>query len=434
MLQDGFVAKKYSRIQYQVVALAIAVGIAVVGVVAALQLTKDPDYWLSGAGLVVAVILPITAHVVRGKSNSSPGKLKKVAKELAAAVQDQWSKNVARIAKPYPLEVPFSVMTTATVDPADLHPETEGKDAPPGGGAAQASPPDGPIPVMDTWASIRDQPGAGSLVLDGAFEDIATVFTSDGLHRRMVILGEPGSGKSMIAQWLTVELLKSHPELGLVPVVLSLATWDPDDPLEEWAAAEMAKTYPSLSTVVQAAGNMGRTLAYQLISGNRVLMVLDGLDEMARSNQPKALQRLSQFAQSGQHFVVTCRTEDYARIVYQAGAPLAKTPVIALGPLEIDGVIEYLQETTLLQDSSAHRWDRILEYLVTEPDGPLAIAMTSSLVVWLVCANYSRPETDPDELLAWGSAEEIIDFLLDGLVGAVSRSRRPGRAGRSTGR
>jgi hypothetical protein len=118
-----------------------------------------------------------------------------------------------------------------------------------------------------------------------------------------------------------------------VPVVLSLATWDPDDPLEEWAAAEMAKTYPSLSTVVQAAGNMERTLAYQLISGNRVLMVLDGLDEMARSNQPKALQRLSQFAQSGQHFVVTCRTEDYARIVYQAGAPLAKTPVIALGPL-----------------------------------------------------------------------------------------------------
>ena len=410
--------KKYSRIRLPVITLAFVVMLAVAGVVAALQLAKNPDYWLSGAGLVVAVILPITAHVVRGKSNSSPGKLNKVTKELAAAVQDQWSRNVARITDPYPLEVPFSVMTTATVDPA----------------AAQPSPPDRPIPVMDTWPSIRDQRGAGPLVLDGAFKDIATVFTSDALHRRMVILGEPGSGKSMIAQWLTVELLKSHPELGLVPVVLSLATWDPDDPLEEWAAAEMAKTYPSLSTVVQAAGNMERTLAYQLISGNRVLMVLDGLDEMARSNQPKALQRLSQFAQSGQHFVVTCRTEDYARIVYQAGAPLAKTPVIALGPLEIDGVIEYLQETTLLQDSSAHRWDRILEYLVTEPDGPLAIAMTSPLVVWLVCANYSRPETDPDELLAWGSAEEIIDFLLDGLVGAVSRSRRPGRAGRSTGR
>src|ERR1700734_3217420 len=146
----------------------------------------------------------------------------------------------------------------------------------------------------------------------------------------------------------------------------------------------MAKTYPSLSNVVQAAGNMERTLAYQLISGNRVLMVLDGLDEMAAGNQCDALQRLSQFAESGQHFVVTCRTRDYARIVFQAGTPLAKTPVIALGPLAIDDVIQYLRDTPLLQGSSAHRWDRILEYLVTEPDGPLAIAMTSPLVVWLV--------------------------------------------------
>jgi hypothetical protein len=420
------VAKQYSRIRFPVIALAFVAGLAVIGVAAALRLTKHPGYWLGAAGLMVAVLLTIIAQLRRATSDSSPEGLSKVEKGLAVAVRDQWSRSVARITDPYPLEVPFSVVTVALVDPSDVHlktrqehPKTGGKGASREGAAAPPPPPDKPIPVMDSWASIRDQRGAGPLVLDGAFKDIAAVFATDGLPQRMVILGEPGSGKSMIAQWLTVHLLESHPGMNLVPVFLSLATWDPDEPLEEWAAAEMAQTYPSLSNAVQATGNAERTLAYQLITGKRVLMVLDGLDEMATGNQCSALRRLSEFARDGQHFVVTCRTRDYARIVYQAGAPLARTPVIGLGALAMDDVIQYLRETNLLLGPSADRWDGLLEHLVTEPDGPLAIAMTSPLVVWLVRTNYARPETQPDDLLAWGNAEEITDSLLDGLVDAA---------------
>ena len=417
-------AKKYRKIRFWIIVLALVAGLAVIGGAAALRLTKHPDYWLGAAGLLIAVILSIIAQLRRATADSSPDRLNEVGKELAAAVREQWSKNVARISDPRPLEVPFSVLTTATVDPSDFHSKTEGKtggkDAPQGGATAQPPPRDGPIPVMDTWASIRNQRGAEPLMLDGAFEDIATVFATDGMPHRMVILGEPGSGKSMIAQWLTVHLLESQPTMNLVPVFLSLATWSPAIPLEEWAAAEMVLTYPSLGVAVQGIGNTERTRAYQLISGKRVLMVLDGLDEMATGNQCDALLSLSRFARNGQHFVVTCRTRDYARIVYQAGGkPLARTPVIALGALAMDDVIEYLADTNLLQGPSADRWDRVLDYLVTEPDGPLAIAMTSPLVVWLVRTNYERPETRPDDLFAWASAEEITDFLLDGLVDAA---------------
>lgn len=401
---------KGSKIRPRNAALASAAGLAVIAVVFALRLTNYPDYWLSGVALLVTVLLAFTGHLGRHTSEASSGRLKKVAKQLAGAVLAQWTKNVARITDPYPLRVPFSAVETATADPGDVSLSSA---------AAQPLPPDAPTVVMATWDSIRDQPVAEPLVLDGVFTDIATVFTTSGLHRRMVVLGEPGSGKSMIAQWLTVELLKSHSEVKLVPVLLSLATWNPKTPLEEWAAAEMAQTYQSLSKEVQTAGNMERTLAYQLIAGKHVLMVLDGLDEMATGNQCDALRRLSEFAKSGQQFVVTCRTKDYIRIVDQAGAPLAKTPVIALGPLAMDDVIEYLRGTSLLHGPSAHRWDRFLEYLVTEPDGPLAVAMTSPLVVWLVCTYYFRQDTNPDELFEWGSAEEITDFLLDGLVDAA---------------
>jgi tetratricopeptide (TPR) repeat protein len=325
------------------------------------------------------------ARLLRAPSDFSPGYLDEVAKELGKAVHEQWSRNLERISEPYPLKVRFSPVMTAAVEPPDAY-------------------------------------------RAGVFEDIATVFTN-GRHERMVILGKPGSGKSMIAQYLTVRLLDSHPEREMVPVLLSLARWDPEDPLEEWVAAEMAQTYPSLSRRGRVSGSTERTLAYHLIAGKCVLMVLDGLDEVgigkyalgkaAMDKQCAALRRLSEFAESGQHFVVTCRTEDYDRIVDQARAPLPKTPAIALRSLAMDDVIDYLKATPLLVGPSARRWDRFLDYLQTEPDGPLTVAMSRPLGVWLVRTNYREPETQPDELFRWGSANEIIDFLLGGLVDAA---------------
>src|ERR1700722_13125496 len=127
MLQDGFVAKKYRKIRFWIIALALVAGLAVIGGAAALRLTKHPDYWLNAAGLLVAVLLPIIAQLRSAAVDSSPDRLNKVERDLAAAVCEQWSKNVARISDPYPLEVPFSVLTKATVDPSDFHSETEGK-------------------------------------------------------------------------------------------------------------------------------------------------------------------------------------------------------------------------------------------------------------------------------------------------------------------
>jgi hypothetical protein len=419
MLHDRFVAKRYSSIRFSIIALAFVAGLVAIGGVAALRLTKDPAYWLSGGALAVAVILPIIANLRRDLSSSAPDYLDQVAKDLGKSVANQWSETVTRIKKPYPLQVPFSVVTTAALDPPEGGSETEGNNSSPGHADAPESPGVKEISIMDTWPSIRGKPRAEAVLLDGAFEDIAAVFTGSDLPRRLVILGEPGSGKSMIAQWLTVQLLAGQAEAEQVPVFLSLATWDPSHELEDWAAAQIALTYPFLGEVVQAAGNRERTLAYQLIIAKRVLMVLDGLDEMGTDNQPKALQKLSEFAMDDQCFVVTCRTADYTRIVDRAEIPLARTPVIALGPLEMDVVVQYLKDTRPPQDASARRWDGFDEYLMTEPDGPLAVAMTSSLVVWLVRTNYNRPHTTPDELFEKGSAEDIEEFLLDGLVDAV---------------
>jgi len=68
------VAKKY---RFWIIALALVAGLAVIGGAAALQLTKHPDYWLSAAGLLVAVLLPIIAQLrLKGSVKTKVGRSK----------------------------------------------------------------------------------------------------------------------------------------------------------------------------------------------------------------------------------------------------------------------------------------------------------------------------------------------------------------------
>src|SRR5207247_1673938 len=46
-------------------------------------------------------------------------------------------------------------------------------------------------------------------------------------HRRLVVLGEPGAGKTVLAILLTLSLLERRQSGEPVPVLLGLASWDP---------------------------------------------------------------------------------------------------------------------------------------------------------------------------------------------------------------
>jgi hypothetical protein len=54
--------------------------------------------------------------------------------------------------------------------------------------------------------------------------------------------------------------------------------------------------------------------------------VLDGLDEVAAENRLAAFRGLSEAASKDQPMVVTCRTREYAQIVYDARQRMPGTP------------------------------------------------------------------------------------------------------------
>ena len=161
----------------------------------------------------------------------------------------------------------------------------------------------------------------------------------------------------------------------------------------------MVRIYPRLGRELQGKDGARRTLADWLIDQGRVLMVLDGLDEVSRENQRAAFRKLSEAASKNQAMVVTCRTKEYAQIVYDAKRqPLPKTPVVRLHPLPPAQVRTYLTKADDRQPASP-RFGQLLERIESDPGGPLAAALSSPFALWLVYTVYRDPDMDPAELL-----------------------------------
>ncbi len=67
-------------------------------------------------------------------------------------------------------------------------------------------------------------------------------------RRRLVIIGAPGSGKTTLAVQLLLQLLADWQPEQPIPVLFSLASWDPSRQprAQDWLADQLAQTYPHL--------------------------------------------------------------------------------------------------------------------------------------------------------------------------------------------
>lgn len=108
---------------------------------------------------------------------------------------------------------------------------------------------------------------------------------------RLVITGEPGAGKTLIALDLLLGLLTSpdRADTDPVPVRLSLAGWDTDRSFRPWLADQVHQHFRDRG--ITAAD------ALVLVDQHRILPVLDGLDEMDADTTPVGRRRATRVLQ-----------------------------------------------------------------------------------------------------------------------------------------
>ncbi|MFE3826402.1 NACHT domain-containing protein [Streptomyces sp. NPDC059092] len=280
-----------------------------------------------------------------------------------------------------------------------------------------------PLPVR--WTPSRRVASAGEYVPAGSGTDtIAGTFLRLRPRRRLVVLGNAGSGKTVLSVLLTLELLARRLTQGEddvpVPLVLSLESWDARrQSLTDWLVDRLRQDHPGLPPVD------GVHPARRLVLDRRVLPVLDGLDELPEHRRAEVLDALNAGLDGMGDAVLMSRTAEYERLD-QEGKGLRHATVIESLPLRPDEVASYLRSAR--PPARAAAWARLLETLRKEPSAPAAWALTSPLMVWLVRRSYEHHPADPGELVdrkRFPTRADVEAHLFDRIVPAAFPPRPP---------
>ena len=162
-------------------------------------------------------------------------------------------------------------------------------------------------------------------------------------------MGGPGSGKTTLAVQLLLELLEGWQLGEPVPVLFSLASWDPHTQprVQDWLAGQLAQTYPDLRA-------FGAGVAQKLADQGWLLPVLDGLDEIPTERRGEVIDRLNASLHPDNGLIVTSRTAEYTETVHTCDV-LTAAAVIEPEPLTASEAAAYLKNLLHASPSSPGR-------------------------------------------------------------------------------
>ncbi|MDA3649991.1 helix-turn-helix domain-containing protein [Saccharopolyspora indica] len=200
---------------------------------------------------------------------------------------------------------------------------------------------------------------------------------------RLVVLGRPGSGKSILALRFVLDHLRTRRDTDPVPVIFSIGSWDPTTTaLRDWLIDQLLRDYPGLV----ATAPDGSTLAAALVETGRVLPVLDGFDEISNALHRAALEALNATTLP---LLLTSRPGEYGRAV--EATALARAAEIELVDLTRADLADYLGPA----------WAPVLDELRDHPESHAATNITAALTtpLMVVLARTVHRDANPADLL-----------------------------------
>jgi hypothetical protein len=253
----------------------------------------------------------------------------------------------------------------------------------------------------------------------GTLTDLCGVYGGLG-SGRLIVLGEPGAGKSSAGILLLRAALAHRATVRKrdrarvpVPVLVTPHGWDPTtEPFVEWLAGSLARDYPLLQ-----APEYGEDAARRLIKDGWLAVILDGLDEIPEEQRREALRELNE-----QTFRLVVLTHTQELVAAVSDGHLQGAAALELLPIGPRQAAQYL--ASCLIDPPPASWQRVIEHLDHQrehPESVLAQALTTPLTLTLLRATYGAGEA-VDELLdgrRFPTREAIENHLMDRVLTTV---------------
>ena len=170
----------------------------------------------------------------------------------------------------------------------------------------------------------------------------------DKVGGELLILGYPGSGKTVTLLQLARDLIKRAREDNTrpIPLILNLSTWTPtitvvenNKPKElpisfdEWLVENISTIYDKVSPEA----------AREWLDKQHFVLLLDGLDEVAASKRDDCIEAINTFRKKPRYeavsIVICSRVEEYQKL----SAKVYLQAAVALQPLTADQIDTYLR-------------------------------------------------------------------------------------------
>ena len=213
-----------------------------------------------------------------------------------------------------------------------------------------------PESIDHPWESILQLPNQANRSLPRGTK-IGDIF--DQSNRALLILGEPGSGKTITLVELAKELVarvENSRDFGQpIPVIFNLSSWAVQrQPLLDWMAAELSEKY-----------RIPKQLGRVWLQEYRLLPLLDGLDEVKAEYRAACTEAINTycyaFGLAG--LAVCCRIADYVSLPLK----LKLNAAISLQPLAPRQIDEYLSNIDLHSVRDLIQKDSALLALMQSP-------------------------------------------------------------------
>ncbi|MEM8721776.1 MAG: NACHT domain-containing protein [Cyanobacteria bacterium P01_G01_bin.39] len=170
--------------------------------------------------------------------------------------------------------------------------------------------------------------------LDESFDELqqTDIYWQIGQGKTLLILGEPGSGKTITLLQLAEHLIEqTNRDLTKpIPIVFNLSSWgEKQQPLEQWLIEEFKDKY-----------QVPKLWSEQWLREEQLILLLDGLDEVRVNSRDACVRAINEFIDSHNltEIIVCSRVKDYEAL----NEKLRLSSAICLKPLSSEQVYGFL--------------------------------------------------------------------------------------------
>ncbi|WP_179077053.1 CHAT domain-containing protein [Nostoc sp. C057] len=235
---------------------------------------------------------------------------------------------------------------------------------------------------------------------------VIKLFDQIGEGRTLLIVGMPGSGKTTTLLELARELISRAEanENHRIPVVFNLSSWKgkKNQPIADWLVEELNSKY-----------SIPKKIGQSWVNEQRLLLLLDGLDEVQDEYQNACIAALNQFKKDHALEIVVCsRIHNYKAISNQLNFEKA----VFLMPLTLEKVYLYLNkiDSDLTGLKVLIRQDKTLKKLACSP-------LMLNIMIWAY-EGVSIEDLRKIDLIGERS-ERLFNDYIDRMFNPINRTK-----------